>query len=237
MNFMQKLGFSFVTMLLALSSTAYSTTVTNLSSDKVSIAKFVYQPYSQNDLGIISLEGFTFIGWYNLDPGETHDTSPGWMYVRRGGDDVTWAGVDTAQGIVKYGSKFSEFLTKSNYQKELRNALDNGFEKVEFMKLEDGQYNINGDREYEIAPTKVFNFDDESRSIKFVKGHFKVPGQIIDYKISANDHGANINWKEDRKGGVMSYTGSIEGKQSTPFGSRDKGYYSGSITIRYTRKR
>lgn len=224
--------------LLAFASNNVSaTTITNLSSDQVSVAVYRHQAYSSNSggLAVVTPEGFVFTGWYNLAPGETLNQGAGWKYVERNGRAVTWSSLDTSTGIIRNGQRFSELLSRSNFSADLAKAVDRGFERTEFMKFTDGHFNITGDNAYEII-TKTFQFDDESRSIKFIGNQFRVDGHIVDYSVSANNHRASISWSANEKNGVVSYSGSIEGKQSTPFAARDKAYYSGSVKVRYTRR-
>ncbi len=224
-------------LVAAISRFASATTITNLSSDTVSVAAYSYQPFSSNSggLAVITPEGFHFGGWYNIGPGETLEQSAGWKYVERNGDAVTWGSLENSNGVVRNGSRFAEFLSKQSYNQDKAKLIAKGFKSVDYQKFTDGHFNITGDRAYEIV-TQTFNFDDESRSIKFIANQFKVGGHIVDYDISANNHRASVEWKVDRKAGTLSYNGSIEGKQPTPFGARDKAYYSGSVKVRYTRR-
>jgi hypothetical protein len=222
---------AFTLAMLVLSATASGEVkIVNLSHRPVGLASYTYRPYSsQPD---VTAAGWTFEGWYAIQPGEAFRGPDGSYYARSGNEAITFNNVAFSDGIAKPG-RFRQFLSKNNFNNELRQAVDRlGYRKVRYMSLK-GNYKINGEA-YRIE-SRPFNFSKESRSTDFILETFRVPGYPIDYSYTADQRGASrISWKIAPNLNAVTLTGNVKGEQRRPFGPREPGYYKGRVTVYYT---
>jgi len=231
---------SVVTLLLAWGTTADAQTrFVNLSDRDVFLARYSYQGYQSSiSAGEYNLpaevpEGWDFSGWQKIEPGGTHETSPGAYYVEDRNGPRTWGGLDKSPGFVT-NERFNVFVSKNGWSQRERDLLRKGFRKVQFQSFRDGTYTISGDAY--VVREREFSFDTTSRSVDFIIKDFDVPGRVSDFKVNADSKWAKgISWRRgDRR---VSLTGSVEGRQVRPFGPREPGYYRGRVTVYYTVRR
>ena len=212
--------------------------ITNLGSKSAYVVVRDWIPFSSNSggLAVITEAGWVFKGWREIPPGGTYHTkSNKVLYVKYNGRPATWKNLKTSRGLVKPGEKFTSKLRKNHQEKDGNKALRDGFKWVDFMQFKKGSYTISGDKSFRIAK-KRFNFQNESRSTKFITDSFPVDGQVVDYYHNVTKKWAKgINWKRNKRS--VSLNGSVSGKQVTAFGAREPGKYSGYVDVEYTVRR
>jgi hypothetical protein len=213
---------------LILSSAAIAdTTFVNLADHDIRVARWFY---TDGNSGNYNEPGWVFKGWTVVESGDAWVTDSKYLYIenRETDREIVYSNLKESTGYVKSGTPFEGFLPRGGDADS--RLIDKGYKRVTFREFNDQTYIIPGDS-YRLA-TKDIPFAYESRSVQFLREKFEVPGKVVDINYTQNYRGTkDIKWKID--GRAVFLNGSIEGKQTQAFGAREKGYYNGTLTVRY----
>ena len=232
----------FVYSLMVASASAGDTVFTNLTNDRVFLARMAYsdgsssQPVGDYSLPVESPAGWRIHGWFRLDPGSSLRLRPGNYYVEKNRRQVTWSKLDWSSGLIpKNRRAFDDFLRAGSQNQDVNKLKNRGFVPVRFQKFRAQRYTISGDA-YRIV-NKTFNFNQQSRSAHPFHKWFKVPGKVVTYRIQSDErYASNIKWYV-KNGREVVLSGVVEGKQHRPFGPREPGFYRGKVKVLYTLRR
>lgn len=202
------------------------TTFVNLSGQSVRVARYWY---TDGNSGPYNEQGWVFKGWSVIDPGDYHVSSSDHFYLEFRNNDrpVVWNGLNKSMGFVKDGGPFEGFWPKGSNASRMTNR---GYRQVDFMTFRDEIFTIGNDT-YRLS-VKDIPFNYESRSIKFLNETIEVPGRVVSADIDGTELGGrDLKWTQNARS--LRLTGSIEGRQTSPFAAREKGYYRGTIHVKY----
>ena len=103
-----------------------------------------------------------------------------------------------------------------------------------FQFMEDTVYFVTGNA-YRMDQKK-FPYNQGSRDRETHHQNFQVPGRIVHFTVDGEERWAtNPIWKSN--GNVLTLTVTTEGHSSgNPFEGRERGFYTGKVTVFYTLK-
>lgn len=239
---------SFCLVLTTLSTqSASATDVINLSKQNLRVALLYYHrpaPSGGGNLSTLGVqddpEGWYVQGWNNVAPGENfHFPGDTFFRVEQNGNQVSFNGLGNINQLAHPSINFKEFLGKDGRRQD--NFQQRGFRGVTYSKHPKNEGGFSVGNDYQILK-KDFNFTFGSRDYTLHNKAFPVDGFVISttVNVTSSRYAKNVFW--GRRGNEATVSLSTEGKRGNAgaFGigqPRERGYYEGTVTVEYTKRR